>query len=131
MLPSSPWVQRTLLWLGFETWRNAIALSSATHCLANQVFLGSTATRSVREEYPMVARPSDDGLRATFESLGCAASSVRVRLLLRLARKADKVGDVTGLVRQEPAPVSKYSPNGSARKTANSWNSLCIDRPFY
>jgi len=49
----------------------------------------------------MQARPSDDELRATFETLGFVTSSVKVFELLRLARKAAEVKDVTILLEGE------------------------------
>ena len=49
----------------------------------------------------MSAQPSDDELRATFQSLGFVTSSVKVLPLLRLARKAAEVSDVTILLEGE------------------------------
>lgn len=49
----------------------------------------------------MPAQPSDDELRTTFESLGFVTSSVKVLSLLRLARKAAEVSDVTILLEGE------------------------------
>src|SRR5258707_1276548 len=49
----------------------------------------------------MPAQSSDDELRTTFESLGFVTSSVKVLSLLRLARKAAEVSDVTILLEGE------------------------------